>query len=105
MKMLFEKKFSDGDVVTLKLISGEEVLGRFVSEDMVSITLSKPLTIGMTPKGPAMAPVLMTVDPDNDLTFNRSSVIVYVKCHKEIANQYIFQTTGIQPVSSGTVLT
>lgn len=102
--MLFEKKYSDGDVVTLKLISGEEVLGRFVSEDMMSITLSKPLTIGMTPKGPGMAPVLMTVDPDASLTFNKQTVILVTSCHREIADQYIYQTTGIQPVSAGSIV-
>lgn len=103
--MLFEKKYGEGDVVTLKLITGEEVLGRFVSEDMMGITLSKPLTIGMTPKGPGMAPVLMTVNPDANLTFSKQAVILSAPCHKEIADQYIYQTTGIQPVSAGSIMT
>ena len=94
--MLIEKRFTDGDVVSLKLTSGEEILGRFVKEDMVTITLSKPLMIAMTPKGPAMAPVMMTVNPESDLTFNKSSIIVSANCYKEIADQYVFQTTGIQ---------
>ena len=98
--MLIEKRFTDGDVVSLKLTSGEEILGRFVKEDMVTITLSKPLMIAMTPKGPAMAPVMMTVNPESDLTFNKSSVIVSANCYKEIADQYVFQTTGIQMPSA-----
>lgn len=103
--MLFEKKYSEGDVVTLKLTSGEEVLGRFVSDDMVGITLSKPLTIGMTPKGPGMAPVLMTVNPEANLTFNKQAIVVSAPCYKEIADQYVYQTTGIQPVSAGSIVT
>lgn len=102
--MLFEKKHSEGDVVTLKLVTGEEVLGRYVSEDMAGITLSKPLTIAMTAKGPAMAPILMTVNPDVNLTFTRQSVILIAPCYKEIADQYIYQTTGIQPVSAGSII-
>ena len=94
--MLFEKSnFDQNDVVTIKLSSGEEVLGKFVSQDMVSITLSKCLMIAMTPKGPAMAPILMTVDPDKDLTFNKNNVTVIVASDKEIAAQYTTQTTGI----------
>lgn len=103
--MLFEKKYSDGDVVSLKVISGEEILGRYVSEDMTSITLSRPLMIAMTPKGPAMAPVMMTVNPESQLTFNKSAIIISSPCYKEIAEQYIFQTTGIQPVSAGSIVT
>ena len=103
--MLFEKKFSEGDVVTLKVISGEEILGRFVSEDMSSITISKPLMIAMTPKGPAMAPVMITVNPETQLSFNKQAIIVSAMCFKEIADQYIYQTTGIQPVSAGSIVT
>lgn len=93
--MLFEKKYSDGDVVTLKLSSGEEVIGKFVSEDMMCITLSKCLMIAMTAKGPAMAPILMTVDPDKDLTFNKNNITVITTSDKDIAAQYTTQTTGI----------
>lgn len=93
--MLFEKKYGEGDVVTLKLSSGEEVLGKFVAEDMMSITLSKCLMIAMTAKGPAMAPILMTVDPDKDLTFNKNSITVITASDKDIAAQYTTQTTGI----------
>jgi hypothetical protein len=102
--MLLDKKYNDGDVVTLKLNSGEEVIGRYVGEDMISITLSKPLTIAMTPKGPGMAPVLITVDPDSSLTFSKSAITVNAKCHREIADQYIYQTTGIQPVGSSSIV-
>jgi hypothetical protein len=102
--MLFEKKFSEGDVVSLKTTGGEEIIGRFVKDDMMAITLEKPLMIAMTPKGPAMAPVMMTVNPDASLTFNKSTIIVTAACYKEIADQYVYQTTGIQPVSAGSII-
>ena len=102
--MLFEKKFSDGDVVSLKTTGGEEIIGRFVKDDMISITLEKPLMIAMTQKGPAMAPVMITVNPDTNLTFNKSAIIITAECYKEIADQYVYQTTGIQPVSAGSII-
>ena len=102
--MLFEKKFSDGDVVSLKTTGGEEIIGRFVKDDMISITLEKPLMIAMTQKGPAMAPVMVTVTPDTNLTFNKSAIIVTAVCYKEIADQYVYQTTGIQPVGAGSII-
>lgn len=103
--LLNKSKFDSGDVVTMKLISGEEVLGKFVEEDMVSITLNKPVMLAMTQKGPAMAPLLMTVDPDKTISFNKASVILTAEPFKEIADQYVFQTTGIQPVSAGSIVT
>lgn len=104
--MLLEKsKFDSGDIISLKLISGDEVLGKFVKDDMVSITVSKPVMLAMTQKGPAMTPVMLTVNPDADFTINKSAVVLQGATVKEIAEQYIFQTTGIQPVSAGSIVT
>jgi hypothetical protein len=104
--MLINKpKFDISDVITLKLLSGEEVLGKLVSEDEFHITLDKALMIAMTAKGPAMAPILITVDPEKPLTFAKAGVSVIALTEKEIANQYTFQTTGIQPVTAGSIFT
>jgi len=70
--MLLEKlSYSENDIVTLKLISGEEVIGKFISEDSQAVTLDKPLTLAMSQKGVGMVPLLMTVNPDNKLKINR----------------------------------
>lgn len=103
--LVSNKKFDQGDVVTIKLLSGEEVLGKFVSQCDTSITLDKALMIAMTAKGPAMAPVLITVDPDKPLEFAKSGISIIAPTQLEIANQYIYQTTGIQPVSAGSIIT
>lgn len=94
--MLFEKsKFSENDIVSLKLITGEEVIGKYVSEDMGEMVLSKPLMLAMTSKGPAMTPVFMTVDPDKSFGFLKTAIIAKGPTVKEIADQYTYQTTGI----------
>ena len=104
--MLFEKsKYSAGDIISLKLISGEEVIGKYVSEDMAEMTLSKPLMLAMTSKGPAMTTVFMTVDPDKEFSFVKQAIMAKGFTVKEIADQYTYQTTGIQPVSAGSVFT
>ena len=98
--MLLEKtKFDEGDVITIKLISGEEVIGKFVHDTDQSLTLDKPLMLAMSQKGIGMAPVLVTVNPDTKLKFNKQAVMVTAHSDDEIAKQYIYQTTGIQPVS------
>ena len=104
--MLLEKsKFTAGDTVSFKLINGDEIIGKYVKEDMASITISKPVMLAMTPKGPGLAPIMMTVNPDQDFTINKQAVILQGETVKEIADQYTFQTTGIQPVSAGSIVT
>jgi hypothetical protein len=104
--MLFDKsKLDEGDIITFKMSSGEEILGKLKSQDMMTVTIAKPVVLAMTKNGPGMAPALMTVNPDADLMFNRSSIAIGpALTDKEIANQYTFQTTGIQPVTAGSII-
>lgn len=105
--MLINKaKYTVGDTVSFKLVSGEEIIGKLLSEDNNSVVIERPLMLAMTQKGPAMAPVLMTVDPKVTLSFNKDSIsILPVETDKEISNQYTLQTTGIQTVGAGSIVT
>jgi len=103
--MLLEKtKFKEGDIVSLKLISGEELIGKYISEDMTDMVVHQPTMLAMTQKGPAMAPVMMTMAPDKDYTISKTAIILRGHTQKEIADQYFYQTTGIQPVSAGSII-
>jgi len=103
--MLIEKQgFKENDVVSLRLSSGEELIGKFVSEDDKSIKLEKVLMLAMSQKGIGMAPYMITVNPDSKINLNKNQIIVVAESDKEIASQYILQTTGIQPVSSASFM-
>jgi hypothetical protein len=103
--MLLQKsKFDSGDIVSLKLTSGEEIVGKFVSEDMMEFVLTKVVMLAMTQKGVGMAPYMVTVDPDKEYAINKQAIIMKAPTDKEIADQYIYQTTGIQPVSAGSII-
>jgi hypothetical protein len=100
--MLLEKtRFDENDVVTIKLVSGEEVLGKFIVDDGSTITLDKPLMLAMNQKGMGLVPLLVTVNPDTKLKFNKHGVTLMTHSDDEIAKQYTYQTTGIQPITSG----
>jgi hypothetical protein len=103
--MLLEKsRFDENDVITIKLISGEEVIGKFINENDNTVTLDRPLMLAMSQKGIGMAPVLMTVNPENKLNFNKQAIIILAHSDEEIAKQYVYQTTGIQPVTNGGIV-
>jgi len=104
--MLLEKaKSKEGDIISLKLISGEEIIGKYISEDIADIVIKNPIMLAMTQKGPAMTPMMITVELDNEFNISKSAIILKGNTVKEIADQFIFQTTGIQPVSAGNIIT
>lgn len=94
------------DVVTVKLVSGEEVMGYYVKDDMMSITLRKPIVPVPTEGGNVgLAPFIMTSDylreGDGELSFNRATIITVTKTNKAFSDAYIQQVSGID-VSTGT---
>lgn len=94
--MLIDKGVSPGEVVTLKLSSGEELVAKLVEESSAGYKISKPLVLSMSSQGVGMVPYLFTGNPDKDLTLKQNSVTVITTTEKQFADQYIQGTTGIK---------
>lgn len=94
--MLFEKSRSSGDVVTLKMNSGEEIIARFEEETSTGIKISKPMMLSMSQQGVGMMPYLFTVNPNTVITFQHSSIAVMATTDEDFAKQYMQATTGIK---------
>lgn len=94
--MLIDKGVSEGSVVTIKLTSGEEIVAKLVEDAALYYKLSKPMVIGMGPKGPGLMPYLFTVAPDKDIKLFKNTVTVVEATDKAFADQFIEQTTGIK---------
>lgn len=97
--MLIEKGVSAGDVVTVKLNSGEELIAKLIDEDANYYTLSKPMVILMTQQGPSLAPYIFTIGNDRLVKLSKSSTTTLIQETEKIyANQYIELTTNIKIV-------
>lgn len=96
--MLIDKGVSAGEVVTLKLTSGEELVARLDEETDTHYKLTKPMVIGMGQSGPGLMPYLFTVSPDKTIPLLKSTVTVAVNSDKVFADQYIQSTTNIKLV-------
>ena len=86
-----------GDIVTVKLISGEEVVGRWDSKENCVLKLTKPLMVTMTAEGPAMAPWVFSSDilGEPHIEVNEQTVVTVINTHKPFADAYLQGTTGI----------
>lgn len=96
--MLIDKGVTAGEVVTLKLTSGEELVAKLVEETVSHYKLAKPLVLTASHQGIGMVPYLFTVDPTKDIPLNKSTVTVIAATEKSAADQYIQSTTGIKLV-------
>jgi hypothetical protein len=93
--MLIDKGVAVGEVITIKLTSGEELVAKLVEDQVMHYKLAHPMVIAMSPKGPALMPYLFTVDPSKQVRIAKSVVTVAEATEKQFADQFIQQTTGI----------
>lgn len=95
--MLIDKGVAVGEVVTIKLTSGEEIIGKLEDESAdCHIKMSKPMVVAMGQQGPGLMPYLFTVSPDKSVKISRSVLVVMEATEKGFADAYIQNTTGIK---------
>ena len=94
--MLIDKGVSVGEVVTLKLTSGEELIAKLVEETDVFYKLNRPMVLSMTQQGVGLMPYLFTVNPSKDVKLNKSTVTVVEATDVDFARQFTEQTSGIK---------
>lgn len=94
--MLIQTPIKLNDIVTIKMVGGDEVVGKLLDERMMEqIELGKPRVVMMSQQGFGLAPYILTADPDGSVYLDRRHVVSVVKTFEPVAKEYIKQTTGI----------
>lgn len=96
--MLIDKGVSAGEVITLKLTSGEEIVAKLDSETPTHYKLSRPMVIGMGQQGPGLMPYLFTVNPEKVVGLLKTTVTVAEATDEAFAKQFLESTSGIKLV-------
>lgn len=92
--MLIEKPISEGDVVSLKLLNGDEIIARFDGETATEIKINRPLALTAGAQGLGMIPWVFLAAKEN-FVLQKTHVFVMVPSKKDAADQYLQGTTGI----------
>jgi Fe2+ or Zn2+ uptake regulation protein len=98
--MLLEKT---GEVMTLKLQSGDEVITRIEEENQEFLICDNCVTIAATPQGVAMVPWIQT-GKQGKVSINKKQIVARVTTVKEIADKYLEMVTGISVSSPSSIL-
>jgi hypothetical protein len=92
--MLLKKPITQGSVVTIKIINGDEIIARYESEDADTITINRPLALTVNAQGLGMIPWVFLGDSDT-VTLQKIHVFLMMPSKKDAADQYMQGTTGI----------
>ena len=94
------QKYKSNDIISMKLVTGEEIITKYVDGSESSVRVSKPLVLSITPQGPAMTPFLFTAEINSEIDLPKHAIVAIASTDKSTASQYIKGTTGIQPATT-----
>lgn len=102
--MLIQKSPASSEIISLKLATGDEIIGKKVSENDAVITLSKIVAIHLVPMqngnfGITFAPFMASVDDAGEVTFYKKNLLtIPTKTKDDVAATYTKMTSSITPV-------
>jgi hypothetical protein len=99
--MLVNKpKYNKGDVVSIRLITGEEMVGEFVEETDTTFSLARPLSLVQGPEGLGFSNSMITAPSKSDFEIAKSHILLHAKTREEFATVYLESTSGIKIATS-----
>ena len=93
--MLIELNYKKGDIISIKLVTGEELVARFEKETDTDITVDKPMSLQIGPQGVGISQFMLTMDMNSKVTISKHNCLVIALTRKEMSDQYIQGTTGL----------
>ena len=90
------KQLETNKVYSLKVTSGEELVGKVIEQTDTTITLEQGITIGMGQQGMQMIPAMFTTLPTANLTINTANITMVADTAEDVKDAYREATTGIK---------
>jgi hypothetical protein len=85
-----------GEVYTLKLTSGEELIAKIAKVEDDHIEVTAPVSVAPGPQGMGLVPSLFTADHSNPVTINTGTIIMHAPTDEPVRVKYIEATTGLR---------
>ena len=103
--MLVTNNYEKDDIVSFKIVNGDEIVAKIIEESDDAFTIIKPCTVMPSQQGLGLIQSLFTSDLNKSIRLEKRHVMMHAPTVKDIQNHYIKTTSGIEPVSSGGIIT
>jgi hypothetical protein len=99
-----ELNFTENEVWTFKLTSGEELIAKVVGKEEQFLIIEEPVSIAPGPKGIGLVPSIFTADAGQKVKLNTNTITLIAHTQEDVKVKYIEATTGISVPSKKIVM-
>jgi len=98
---------NEGEINTIKLTSGEEVVAKIMTISDGVLFVKHPVSIGPNPQGgaPMLVPSMYTAEMDRDVVLYASAISMVAPTREDVKVAYIKATTGIDVPAKKQIIT
>jgi hypothetical protein len=100
-----DNEYQKGDLVSFKLVNGDEIVARITESTTTGWSVSKPCTVIPSQQGLGLLQSLFSADINKDIVLKREHVMLHSPTIQALESHYIKTTTGIETVSKGSIIT
>ena len=104
--MLATSNFKVDDVIVFRLNTGEEIIAKLIEVLTDSYKVHKPLTVILQEKGPALAPMMISADwQNNPVHIYKQGVTMTAQPDNQVKQAYLANTSSVlTPVTPSLVV-
>ena len=102
--MLVTNKYDKDTLVSFKLVNGDEVIAKIVDETAAEFVVSKPMIVVPSQQGIGLMQSLFTSELNKSIHLDKRHVMLHAQTSGELVNHSIQTTTGIEPVTAGSII-
>lgn len=93
--LLNKPKYKTGDIISMKISNGDEVVAKFDEETETGFMIKKPMTVMPTQQGIVLVPTIFTSESELPMPIHFQHIMVHGLTMREMSDHYIQKTTGI----------
>lgn len=105
--MLVNRGYAEGDIVTFKLVNGDEIVAKIVNKSVEGdFIVNRPcIAIPTQDRGLGLMQAMFSGDINTNVTLKGQHIMMHSPTVDAIQSHYIKTTTGIETIPKGKILT
>jgi len=103
--LVSRKKYDQGDIISFRLVTGDEIIARVSEDNETDFVVERPCTVLPSERGMGLIQTVMTADQDRKFALNKNHVVMSGPSIDAMQKHYLKTTTGIEPITRGSIIT
>jgi len=94
--MLVSQKYASGDVVSFKMVNGDELVAKVLEETDAGFSVNAPCTVMPSQQGLGLMQSLFSAKEDCKVFLSKQHVMFHAESLEQMKAHYLKTTTGVE---------